>query len=313
MSSGTVALSAFSINLPGFVPAVGPEATAAMPLSPTQTPVLPTPASSHAMPEPHAALPAARDVTQVTPTTDTAVPDHAGEDYHEVLRRIHHVLKPKTYLEVGTSTGNSLALAECPSIAIDPSFAVTANVIGKKTQCHFFQMGSDEFFRAHSPQTFLGNTIDLAFLDGMHLFEYLLRDFTNIERHCTRNSIIALHDCIPTDAYITERTNDPAARELVSTRPGWWTGDVWKVVLILQKYRPDLTIVCVDAPPTGLVLITNLYPDSRILRDRYQELCTEFGPLSLPDYGLHRFLADLNIVSTRQFTNRQSFGPHFWL
>jgi hypothetical protein len=29
----------------------------------------------------------------------------------------------------------------------------------------------------------------------MHYAEFLLRDFINIERHVTRNSLVILHDC----------------------------------------------------------------------------------------------------------------------
>ncbi len=33
----------------------------------------------------------------------------------------------------------------------------------------------------------------------------------------------------------------------------YWTGDVWKLIPILQRYRPDLQLTLFDAPPSGLV------------------------------------------------------------
>lgn len=133
---------------------------------------------------------------------DVQAPDLAGEHYIATLQRLHEVLRPKTYLEIGVQLGDSLKLARCASIAIDPAFhIVPSNIEGvfAKPELHFYQMGSDDFFGQHSPSQILGRTIDMAFLDGMHRCEYLLRDFINTERHCKRNSIIALHDCLPVE------------------------------------------------------------------------------------------------------------------
>src|SRR5256885_12302956 len=35
-----------------------------------------------------------------------------------------------------------------------------------------------------------GRPVDLAFIDGMHLFEFALRDFVNLERYCAPGSTI---------------------------------------------------------------------------------------------------------------------------
>lgn len=243
----------------------------------------------------------------------THLPDHQGEDYLDVMGRIHAVLHPRTYFEVGTWTGNSLKLANCRSIAIDPHFQITTDVVGRKPECHLFQMPSDEFFKYHSPKAVFGDTVDFAFLDGMHLFECVLRDFINIESNCSRNSIIALHDCLPPDAYIASRKNDLDEQKKLSTKPGWWTGDVWKILPVLRKYRPDLVMVCLDAPPTGLVLVTGLYPESRILRDKYFDIVREFEAVSLLDYGLAKLHAEAAVQSTRKLQAIEEFGPIFWL
>ena len=38
--------------------------------------------------------------------------------------------------------------------------------------------------RVHVPPDEPAPTLDLVFIDGMHLFEYALRDFMNVERYC---------------------------------------------------------------------------------------------------------------------------------
>jgi hypothetical protein len=100
----------------------------------------------------------------------------------------------------------------------------------------------------------------------MHLFEFALRDFMHLEKFCTSESVILLHDCYPGNAEM-------AARKPTT---GWWTGDVWKVVICLKEYRPELQISVVDVPPAGLGVLTGLNPASTALEERYEQICTRF-------------------------------------
>jgi hypothetical protein len=52
--------------------------------------------------------------------------------------------------------------------------------------------------------------------------------------------------------------------------------------VLLKKYRPDLSVRTLGAPPTGLALVRNLDPGSRFLLEHYDRLYEEF--LSL-DYS----------------------------
>ena len=55
--------------------------------------------------------------------------------------------------------------------------------IGTKPICAIYRATSDDYFARFNPQAALGATVELAFLDGMHLCEFLLRDFLNVERN----------------------------------------------------------------------------------------------------------------------------------
>lgn len=189
-----------------------------------------------------------------------------GEFYTDVLARIIDRVKPRTYVEIGVFKGDSLRLALPPTraIGIDPAPRLSAPLAENQK---VFAETSDAFFASHDLRAELdGLPVDLAFIDGMHQFEFALRDFANLERHCTRDSIILIHDCYPLDRQSAERTPQPTN----------WSGDVWRLIVLLKKYRPDLAIATLGAPPTGLALIRNLDPASRILLDRHDELCAEF-------------------------------------
>lgn len=61
--------------------------------------------------------------------------------------------------------------------------------MGEKPALHLFQATSDDFFASD----FLrrdGIRLGLSFLDGMHLYEFLLRDVMNTEAASDPNGVI---------------------------------------------------------------------------------------------------------------------------
>jgi hypothetical protein len=232
------------------------------------------------------------------PLSIISLPSHQGRFYQDCMHDLHKAIVPKTYFEIGTLAGDTLRLASCRSIAVDPAFRLSKPSVGGKPTLHMFQMESDSFFEAHDPISILGGPIDLAFLDGMHLFEFLLRDFIHTERACHSGSTVVLHDCVPTDPFMATRDVDDHKTRSKSRHPLWWTGDVWKVVVILQHYRPDLTVTIFDAPPTGLVVITGLDPTNRTLSKRYDSILAPKPACPWRDDGIGRYLSTVVLTPT---------------
>ncbi len=196
-----------------------------------------------------------------------------GPQYTEVLTAVHQSLKPATYLEIGVETGRTIILASprTSAIGVDPMPQIR-HALGSNVR--LFPTTSDAFFGQHDVKTeFGGRHVELAFIDGMHHFDFALRDFAQVERHCNRNSIVLVHDCYPFDRRTAER--DRATT--------FWSGDVWRLVIALKKYRPDLDIRTIATPPTGLALIRNLNPDSRELSDHMDEIVAE---MMATDYSM---------------------------
>jgi Methyltransferase domain len=189
-----------------------------------------------------------------------------GEDYFAVLGRIHRHLRPQTYLEIGVSRGRSLerVLPETAVIGVDPEPKL-AKPAGLKQK--IFRATSDDFFAQHDPRAeFGGRAVDMAFIDGMHRFEFALRDFINVERYCARSSVILMHDCYPLDARTAQREQET----------GFWSGDIWRLLLLLRERRPDLVVRTIGTPPTGLGIVLNPDPDSRVLGANVNELIREY-------------------------------------
>ena len=219
-----------------------------------------------------------------------------GEYYTSVLRHVHETVQPASYFEVGTLHGDTLRLSRCRTVAVDPAFRLAPDLKIDAERITLREETSDDYFARHNPRDDLGREIDFAFLDGMHEFPFLLRDFINTERHCTRQSIIAMHDCIPLDAFMT-RPHTEVMVHKPSNHPDYWTGDVWKMVPVLRKYRPDLDVRCLDATPTGLTIVRNPDPNSTVLRDRYDEIMRDWEHVTLDTFGMSRLFEIAQIES----------------
>lgn len=228
-----------------------------------------------------------------------------GDPYVLALERIHLLLKPRVYVEIGVDAGGSMRVVapETLCFGVDPapvvSMALPPNV-------RIFAQTSDDFFARSDLPALFGGPIELAFIDGMHHFEFALRDFMNLERLSAPGATILIHDCFPHNRLTAGRERQTM----------FWSGDIWRLVVLLKKYRPDLRIHTIATPPTGLGIVRNLNPASRFIADNLQRLYDEFlaldysflekdraGKLSLfpNDWGRIRALLD---SSARNLTAR---------
>lgn len=198
---------------------------------------------------------------------------------HQVLGELHRILQPRTYFEIGVRFGDSLALSRTRTIGVDPAYRIRAEL---NCEVRTFAETSDDFFARPDAFDHFGDApIDLAFIDGMHLSEYALRDFINVERHCAKGSVVVFDDVLPRnhlEGYRMRRTRS-------------WAGDVYKVLDVLRRLRPDLVLVPLNTKPTGTLIVTNLDPSSTVLEDAWPTLVDELtahDPQTVPDDLLNR-------------------------
>lgn len=189
-------------------------------------------------------------------------------EYQSALAQIHARFAPRVYLEVGVRRGHSLRLSRARrSIGIDPEYDPNARALGAELH----RMTSDEYFARNAPPL-----VDLAFIDGMHLVEYALRDFINVERHCGPGSLIVFDDVLP--QHPSWATRERGTKQ--------WTGDVWKIVPVLAHCRPDLQWALIDSAPGGLLAVWNLDPGNTALPEVYDGIVAEMAPERAPGPGV---------------------------
>ena len=217
---------------------------------------------------------------------------HKGLQYLAFLKRLAERSQPRSYLEIGTRDGSSLAAFDCDAICVDPRMRPKPGALDR-TRTFCFQMTSDRFFHEIDVRSLLPNGVDVAFLDGMHRYEFLLRDFINAERCCHSNSMILVHDCFPAKPNLTGRVATGAA----------WAGDVWKLVPILRELRDDLVLYRLDCPPTGLLVIQNLDPQSEALQRGYHAAVKRYAPVSLREYGVGALWSSVEMLDSRKLAD----------
>ena len=189
--------------------------------------------------------------------------------YYGLLRRIHELRQPDLYVEIGVHEGHSLAFVQPGTriVGVDPA----PKVAEPPPDTTIVAETSDDFFA--NPAALRGEAIDLAFADGLHLWEQTRRDVANLERHSAPASVILIHDCNPIDEVTAARERTTAI----------WSGDVWKTVVALRRFRPDLSVVTADVEPTGLAIVTQLDPTNRVLFDQFDEIVNDIDQLRWAD------------------------------
>jgi Methyltransferase domain len=229
-----------------------------------------------------------RDATLLAEYLNESVRRLPGARYGQVLRWIHRILQPANYVEIGVHKGVSMlqALETTRCIGVDPAPSIEYDIPPDST---IYELTSDDFFAKHNLVDLLGGPVELAFVDGLHLFEQVVRDFVNLERHSVAETLIILHDCLP----LNEVT---AARERTTD---FYCGDVWKATLVLRRRRPDLDMVVIPTAPTGLCLVRGLDNGNRQLEKELPAIEAEYRDLGFEYYLAHRQEMPLQIDNDR--------------
>ena len=167
------------------------------------------------------------------------------ETYLHLLVDLHRMFRVDRYLEIGVNKGHSLACvgAHTRILGVDPA----PRVVGlDHPDWSVVAATSEVFFRDNDPVTLLGGQVDLAFVDGLHHAEVALADVLAIERIAHPGTVVLVHDVLPIDGPSSERQRTGMV----------WSGDVWKVVVLLRRHRPDLRVTTLDVAPTGMAVVT---------------------------------------------------------
>ena len=180
-------------------------------------------------------------------------------DRSEVIQYLVNKKNYKRYLEIGVFNGEVFFKIKVQhKYAVDPVFRFVKETKYKmmlknrsNINARYFTKTSDDFFKELAPKLFSKKKIDICFIDGMHEFDFVLRDTINTLKYLDEGGVIILHDCNPLTAEAEVNYAEWEKRGLT----GEWNGDVWKIIVYLRSMVDDINVFTLDTDQ-GLGIIT---------------------------------------------------------
>jgi predicted O-methyltransferase YrrM len=174
----------------------------------------------------------------------------------------------KSYLEIGCDKDKIWKRIDCENkIGVDPV---------RGGNC---RMTSDDFFIQNNQK------FDVVFIDGLHYYDQVSKDFNNSLKFLNDNGIIILHDMLPL-------TPEEAVTPIPEPLPRSWLGDVWRLAFDLMS-RSDITfkLVLIDNG-CGIVFKTPQPPKKLDIENNWNFYKENWQELPLVSYN--KILNDLN-------------------
>ena len=147
---------------------------------------------------------------------------------YDIINKIIIKRNYTSYLEIGCfkdETFNQINIKK--KIGVDP-------VSGGN-----LRMTSDQFFRENKEK------FDLIFIDGLHVYEQVIKDIFNSIKVLKENGIILVHDCLPRKLWYQTpmRMSDT------------WNGDVWKAIVECRTLENIDTYTCLADEGIGVIKV----------------------------------------------------------
>lgn len=130
-----------------------------------------------------------------------------------------------SYLEIGVFKKK----LNFEKINIEKKIGVDPGVEGYSEATHM--MTSDDFFEKNNDH------FDIVFIDGLHVFDQVLKDILNALDCLSDGGAIVCHDMNP-QSFVMQTV--PRVSNL-------WNGDCWKAFVTLRMERDDLDMFVIDA------------------------------------------------------------------
>ena len=147
---------------------------------------------------------------------------------YDIINKIIIKKNYTSYLEIGCfkdETFNQINIKK--KIGVDP-------VSGGN-----LRMTSDKFFIENKEK------FDLIFIDGLHVYEQVIKDIFNSIKVLKENGIILVHDCLPRKLWYQTPTR----------MSDTWNGDVWKAIVECRTLENIDTYTCLADEGIGVIKV----------------------------------------------------------
>lgn len=188
---------------------------------------------------------------------------------YDIINKIIIKRNYTSYLEIGCfkdETFNQINIKK--KIGVDP-------VSGGN-----LRMTSDQFFIENKEK------FDLIFIDGLHVYEQVIKDIFNSIKVLKENGIILVHDCLPRKLWYQTPTR----------MSDTWNGDVWKAIVECRTLENIDTYTCLADEGIGVIKVQK---NNNLLNLNL----SNFKNLKYKEYYINRESL-MNIISVEKLINQ---------
>ena len=188
---------------------------------------------------------------------------------YDIINKIIIKRNYTSYLEIGCfkdETFNQINIKK--KIGVDP-------VSGGN-----LRMTSDQFFIENKEK------FDLIFIDGLHVYEQVIKDIFNSIKVLKENGIILVHDCLPRKLWYQTPTR----------MSDTWNGDVWKAIVECRTLENIDTYTCLADEGIGVI---KLQKNNNLLELKL----SNFKNLKYKEYYTNRESL-MNIISVEKLIDK---------
>ena len=187
----------------------------------------------------------------------------------DIINKIISKRNYTSYLEIGcfkNETFNKINIKK--KIGVDP---VSGGNL-RMTSDHFFKENKEKF--------------DLIFIDGLHVYEQVIKDIFNSINILKENGIILVHDCLPRKLWYQTPTR----------MSDTWNGDVWKAIVECRTLEYIDTYTCLADEGIGVIKVQK---NNNLLKLKL----SNFKNLKYKEYYLNRESL-MNIISVEKLIDK---------
>ena len=144
--------------------------------------------------------------------------------------------KWREYLEIGIFEGLTFAHVKIRHrVGVDPQPLFDLRYPPRG--CEVEVLTSDAYFAKIDASV----RFDAAFVDGLHTAEQTYRDLINVFAHLNHGPVL-IDDTVPLDeiSAIPDQEESYRVRAAAGLEGRQWHGDVWRVVVLLERHHPEL-------------------------------------------------------------------------
>lgn len=168
-----------------------------------------------------------------------------GEPIIDRINELCQLSGAQTYLEIGVRDGHTFHMVATPhKTGVDPAFTFDIKKYESQPGIFLFSCPSDEFFANYNvltpPKYNKPVSYDIIYIDGMHKFEYVCRDFLNSLAHASDNAIWIFDDTVPSDSWSADADSMRIRKysAMIGSKHPHWHGDVFKMIPLLHDFYP---------------------------------------------------------------------------